>query len=475
MRRAALTCERVALLALSAAALGAAQLTQLNSFSGDDLNFAELGFDVSIDGGYAVAGDPLGGTFGQLGIFKFDEVAEVWQLTQTVDGSLDLLGLGSSVLIKDATVVAGAPISIPTLARGAVQLYEKNAGSGLFEAGPRIDVPAELDISGFGEAVDISPSGGGDALLAVGARGAFFVYECSMDPQGETLVFSATGTDPSFGRAVAITESFAVVGAPNEDKVFVYARSPGGGSWGFAFELLPPDGEADTNFGSSLSLFNGTLLVGAPTSNRSGENSGAAYFFQWNGDTSLFDFVQKVVGLDSSPDDNFGTAVCTTNSEALIGAPSKDFADFGAPNVGAAYHFIFDEDAQLWFETALVLPPSLDAGSEFGRALHVMEGEIVIGAPGNNTVHFFEAPFQNGQTNEDLCVNGKKTEDGAVCCAGTCEACGGCDCANFDGGASNCCPSTILRSEMECESPLQVACVLDFNAAMMRPNGNCDI
>eukprot|EP00968_Pinguiococcus_pyrenoidosus_P007267 scaffold482_cov247-Pinguiococcus_pyrenoidosus.AAC.16 len=53
-----------------------------------------------------------------------------------------------------------------------------------------------------------------------------------------------------------------------------------------------------------------------------------------------------------------------------------------------------------------------------------------------------------------------EVDGGVVCCCISCEACGGCDCGTFVGGASKCCPASIFEEGMECTTADQCGCYI---------------
>ena len=91
-----------------------------------------------------------------------------------------------------------------------------------------------------------------------------------------------------FGHSVAISDGIAVVGAfGDKDKgsysgsayVFEMSDSSDANSWTQVAKLTADDGAAYDNFGASVAISDGTIVVGAYNDDDKGSNSGSAYVF----------------------------------------------------------------------------------------------------------------------------------------------------------------------------------------------------
>ena len=102
---------------------------------------------------------------------------------------------------------------------------------------------------------------------------------------------------------------------------------------------MAPDGNLDDFFGSSVSLSasGDTVLVGAIYDDtQGGYDAGSAYVFTGAANGS-WNYLQNVLAPDGAADDNFGSSVSLSSSSAtaLIGAPSDDTS--GGLDTGSAY------------------------------------------------------------------------------------------------------------------------------------------
>ena len=110
------------------------------------------------------------------------------------------------------------------------------------------------------------------------------------------------------------------------------------------------------------------------------------------------------------------------------------------------------------------------AGCSWSGAVqpHGLRKVYLNGDPQTSAFHHYfplNGDVKNLQYHPDgmKCVAGKLDPTGQICCGGDCESCGGCGCASFTGGASECCPSSIVESEMFCGYREQTGCKLVAN------------
>ena len=130
-------------------------------------------------------------------------------------------------------------------------------------------------------------------------------------------------------------------------------------------KLLPDDGAAGEEFGSSVAVNRGTALVGAPLDN----GTGSAYLF----DTGTVAQTGKLFPNDGATNDRFGDPVALDGDSALIGTTLDD--DNGRDS-GSAWFFDTTTQAQ----TAKLLPNDGTEGDKFARSVALDEGTVVIGA-----------------------------------------------------------------------------------------------
>ncbi len=156
--------------------------------------------------------------------------------------------------------------------------------------------------------------------------------------------------DDNFGYAVAISENYAIVGAPNErhdtagtnpinfaGSAYIFKRNPNNGKWSFLKKIVPSNRTEVSLFGKSISIEENKAIIGAPE-NASG---GAAYIYQ--GDVQDY-FHERQIILPSNAViiNRFGHSVSLSGNDAIGGAIAEDNDEQGndnIPDAGAAYIF----------------------------------------------------------------------------------------------------------------------------------------
>ena len=180
----------------------------------------------------------------------------------------------------------------------------------------------------------------------------------------------------AFGKSVAISGNYAVVGADFAQHegiacgaAYVYFHN--GESWLQQAKLVPADGGEGDLFGNSVAISGEHIVVGANEHDGVGVNSGAAYIFKLEGEF----WIQKtkLVALDGEAYDAFGISVAISADNVLIGAYSDGDNGFFS---GSAYVFTRSGDA--WLEQAKLLPDDGEAEDKFGRSVSIDEDYAVV-------------------------------------------------------------------------------------------------
>ncbi|WP_369795332.1 fibronectin type III domain-containing protein [Bacteriovorax sp. BSW11_IV] len=188
------------------------------------------------------------------------------------------------------------------------------------------------------------------------ASGAVYIYKRTGANWAQESYIKAPNNNESdyFGSAVALRGDQLAVGAPEEDSneititngpsassdnnalssgaVYVFERS--GSNWNQTAYIKASNANTEDHFGSSLSLGQNTLVVGAKDEDSSqrgitlnssplndAQNSGAAYIYRYNGINWSQESYLKSINSDAN--DNFGTAVAMSGDTIAIGAPGE--------------------------------------------------------------------------------------------------------------------------------------------------------
>lgn len=200
-----------------------------------------------------------------------------------------------------------------------------------------------------------------------------------------TLIFLQTlspGSLPGFvggedfGTAVSITENHITVGAPNTDSsgnnngaVVVFERT-GPSTWTF-LQTIDEQFNYNTNlmFGTSVSMFNETMVIGAP---RPGSTGSYVSQYVLTGGTWVFDWTFPVGGsLDSNH--QIGIDVSTDGETVVSGSNSVSAALLGTL-------YILDIDDGTVIQSFVRPDPSrIGINDQFANAVSVYDGVIVVG------------------------------------------------------------------------------------------------
>jgi hypothetical protein len=184
------------------------------------------------------------------------------------------------------------------------------------------------------------------------------------------------------GTSIAVSGKTMVVGAISDNSdigaAYVYtntvANSPHG--WTEAAELTPAmPAAANDDFGFSVAIHRGTIVVGAPCHSSSAQYcTGAAYVFTGSGAT----WTQKAVLNDPAQgnEDFFGLTVAIGPSSILSGAYGEN------DNQGAV--FAYTTKKGQWSEKAAIDDPAATTNDLFGTSMSVSKKRLVVGAPGTN-------------------------------------------------------------------------------------------
>jgi hypothetical protein len=144
--------------------------------------------------------------------------------------------------------------------------------------------------------------------------------------------------------------------------------------WVQQAKITDPDGgEAYDGFGATMCLHNDVVFIGATGKY---DDTGAVLVFapihpDWP-------FSQELLGLGSSPGDDFGSSVRSSSAVAAIGAMGAFSQE------GAAY--IFRDDGRLWQQEAMLPSPAVGLAPNFGAkvALSADARTLLVSAPADS-------------------------------------------------------------------------------------------
>lgn len=203
----------------------------------------------------------------------------------------------------------------------------------------------------------------GNRLLASSARekAYYFEYDISANEWLEKQVIQLTPSRiRSFGSVVGLSGEYATIGANrdaldenNSDSLYncgaIYLYKLSSGSWSLQQKIVSPFRQHERFFGIDLELKNGKLLMGNYTAEFSSNPSdtdtvgysGIAYYATINGSGTI-DSMTYIVCSERTSSQYFGSSVCLTDSQIVIGALGETRNDQGQNllySAGAIYTY----------------------------------------------------------------------------------------------------------------------------------------
>lgn len=209
------------------------------------------------------------------------------------------------------------------------------------------------------------------------------------------------GQTPAFGKSVAMTERFFLVGDPGDDVLFtnagaVYVHDAKTGKR--LRKLTANDAAAENAFGTAVAVSGNIAIVGAPGAD---SGRGAVYVFDLKKGTPLNKLVGQESNISGGLPDLFGQCLALEGTVAVIGSPGDDQADLGTDSGSVYMMKVLDTNPQTNVIRKVRLPlAEANANDVFGSSVGISGNIAVVGAPGDTglgkagagTVHVFEIP-----------------------------------------------------------------------------------
>jgi hypothetical protein len=206
----------------------------------------------------------------------------------------------------------------------------------------------------------------------------------------------------------------ALIGAYNDDdeglnsgSVYVFTRPSADGTFTYHSKIYASSpGSADL-FGSSVSLYGDTALIGAPNHASSGlTTSGTVYVFKHSSTSGLFTQHSQLYANDADESDVFGCSVSLYGDTALIGACGDDGYDDGnvlVQDSGSVYVFTLSITSGTFTQHSQLYAGDAATNDNFGCSVSLYGNTALIGATNtdNNfqdsgSVYVFTRPSADG-------------------------------------------------------------------------------
>ena len=227
----------------------------------------------------------------------------------------------------------------------------------------------------FGISVAIS-----DKFAIIGAPG-----DSEMQKFGAVYVFRFNGSywikqqklttgieDDVFGWSVALDGNFVLVGTES-DSVYVFEFD--GSSW--VQQQILTASDSTLSFGMQVAMDGNTAIIGAQYDSKIGPQNGSAFIFRFDGSSWIEE--QKLTASDGAAFDQFGGSVAVNGNTAIVGARLDD--DKGT-NSGSAY--IFKYNGSSWVQQQKLTASDGAAGDLFGGAVTISGNTAIVGAYRHN-------------------------------------------------------------------------------------------
>ncbi|MEM8925192.1 MAG: hypothetical protein AAGD35_16940 [Actinomycetota bacterium] len=311
--------------------------------------------------------------------------------------SADLFG--RSVAVDGMTAVVGAPGSSVSTKPGKAYVFTYDGTTWTEQAILEAAVPVASERFGY----DVAIEGG---TIVIGARnpggvGAAYVFTGSGSSWTQTDRFDTGDIDDQYGTSVDIEGNRIAVGAPLDDEfglnrgaAFVYENS---GGWSQTQKVANPTPGANGLFGDAVMLDATRLFVGSPIESVGGlAIAGSAYVF----DAATGAALQTIEPTDRQAFHAFGTSFSLDNGVLAIGANGDQGPAGFDPactsggtvcNPGSVY--LYDDDPGGFVFTAELHATDLGTagnafpGAQFGLETDLIGDTLIVGAPNNDGIN----------------------------------------------------------------------------------------
>jgi FG-GAP repeat/PEP-CTERM motif len=200
--------------------------------------------------------------------------------------------------------------------------------------------------------------------------------------EADKLTASDGQAEDQFGRSVSISGDTAIIGAFGDDDnggnagaAYIFAND--GSGWAQISKLTPTTSDAGDKFGATVSISGNTAVVGARYDADKGDAAGAAYIFQDDG--SGWSQAFKLLANDGASSDLFGCSVSISDTTAIVGARLDDD---GGTDSGSAY--IFEKNGASWSQVAKLTASDGNTSDNFGHSVSISGNAAIVGAYAND-------------------------------------------------------------------------------------------
>ena len=212
------------------------------------------------------------------------------------------------------------------------------------------------------------------------AKGIAYIYTFNSNSQLFTLNSSITASDSAntknFGYSVAINNGTIVIGENNStasnDEVYVFNVNTAG-IW--LINANDINGAYGNQYGASVAIDDNIIVIGAP---KTTTYTGAAYVYI--NQSGTWTLAQSLTSLDTlATSSNFGISVSISGKYIAVGASGTGATISGSTN-GVCY--LFQQNNNTWSQCAKIYqtPPYVVNNAQFGLSVAINANHLLIGA-----------------------------------------------------------------------------------------------
>ena len=278
--------------------------------------------------------------------------------------------------------------------QGAVYVFEYSLGTWVQTQKITADNASQGDefgasISLFGDRLLI---GAPEVGLANNNSGVAYVFEFNSTSWNQVqIIVPIFEVDQiqKFGISVVLDGDIAFIGAKygngqttNSGAIHIFElQDIVDNIWNQVNKIFASDGESLDSFGESIAKKGNRLLISASGDDDNGNDSGAAYIFDFVEDQWLE--IKKIKPNDGEDSDNFSAfgSIELTGDSVFIGSPLSE-EEISVHSSGSAY--VFGLVNNVWTETNKFIPNESAAEDFFGDTLGRSNDMLIVGTQSDN-------------------------------------------------------------------------------------------
>ena len=262
----------------------------------------------------------------------------------------------------------------------------------------QLPTPATLGNKTLGTAISLSDSTAAIAAHPDNDQltGSVYVYNINENWRLIDELSSTSSTD-SFGRHILLKDDTLIISAHKDDAlgknsgaVYLYQKDTSfkPHQWIQVAKLTAPDAQAKDRFGQAIALTNDALYIGAPN-----HQKGKVYIFTQNA-SKQWKMTDSIVSTDPQAL-QFGSAISIDQGTLVIGAPSTDakepsdeaksrslarFAiskgDTIDPGIESGAIYVYEKKEDKWQQTARLGASNRESGDGLGQQVTIQDNTI---------------------------------------------------------------------------------------------------